>query len=116
MPARICRHLLRRSTNCIGPLAHTWRQSIIVVGKAAVPLGKDADGNETTAPVVVPFKLTPASLTADLGDGLTVKGMTGKAFEALRAVFDEDGGEMVPSGLPGFPEGGVVAVTRDAWR
>lgn len=48
----------------------------------------DADGNETTAPVVVPFKVMSASLS----DGV-LKGESAKAFEALRVVIEEDGGE-----------------------
>jgi hypothetical protein len=75
----------------------------------------DADGNETTAPVVVPFKVTPASLTATTDDGLNLKGESAKAFESLRAIFDEDAGEEAPLGSEDFPDG-VPTVSRDAWR
>jgi hypothetical protein len=75
----------------------------------SVSLGIDADGNETTAPVVVPFKATPASHTAIVDGGSTLKGMTANAFEALRAVLDEDG-EAAPVGSPDFPVG-VLTVT-----
>jgi hypothetical protein len=81
----------------------------------SVTLGTDADGNETTAPVVVPVKVTPASLTVTIDGGLNLKGESAKAFESLRAVLEEDGGEAPPPDSPGFPEG-VLTVTRDAWR
>ncbi|MGX4804347.1 AAA family ATPase [Bradyrhizobium guangdongense] len=73
----------------------------------SVSLGKDADGNETTAPVVVPASVTP-------NDGSNLKGNTAKAQESLRAVIAEEG-QSPPAGSPGFPEGVVVA-GRDAWR
>ena len=46
----------------------------------SVTLGTDADGNETTAPVVVPFKVTPASLTVTIDGGLNLKSTTAKSF------------------------------------
>ncbi|SFI32637.1 AAA family ATPase [Bradyrhizobium sp. Gha] len=80
----------------------------------SVSLGVDPDGNETTAPVVVPTKVTPASLTASTDDGLNLRGNTAKAFESLRAVLEEDRGEPGPIDL-GYPDG-VPTVPRDAWR
>ncbi|WP_298883899.1 AAA family ATPase [uncultured Bradyrhizobium sp.] len=80
----------------------------------SVSLGFDSDGNETTAPVVVPTKVTPASLTASTDDGLNLRGNTAKAFESLRAVLEEDGGEPGPVDL-GYPDG-IPTLPRDAWR
>ncbi|MBR0792696.1 AAA family ATPase [Bradyrhizobium manausense] len=80
----------------------------------SVSLGVDPDGNETTAPVVVPTKVMPGSLTASTDDGLNLRGNTAKAFEALRTVLEKDGGEPGPVDL-GYPDG-VPTVTRDAWR
>ncbi|MCG2630957.1 AAA family ATPase [Bradyrhizobium sp. WYCCWR 13023] len=73
----------------------------------SVSLGKDAEGDETTAPVVVPAKVTP-------NDGSNLKGSTEKALDSLRAVLAEDG-RTPPAGSPGFHEG-VVAANRTAWR
>jgi hypothetical protein len=73
----------------------------------SVGLGKDADGNVTTAPVVV-------QADAAKQDGSNLKGNTAKALDALATVIDEDG-ESPPAGSPGFPEGIVVA-RRDVWR
>lgn len=73
----------------------------------SVPLGKDADGNETTAPVVV-----QATVVSD--DFSKLKGNAGKALDSLRAVIDQDG-QSPPEGSLSFPEGIVVA-SRDAWR
>jgi hypothetical protein len=73
----------------------------------SVPLGKDADGNETTAPVVVQAKIAP-------DDGSNLKGSTEKALESLERAIEQHG-ECPPDGSPGFPDG-VVTVTRDQWR
>jgi hypothetical protein len=80
----------------------------------SILLAVNSDGKETTAPVVVPIKVTPASLTVTV-EGRMLSGETAKAFEALRAVLDDDGGETPPSDTPGFPEG-VLTVSRSAWR
>jgi hypothetical protein len=81
----------------------------------SVSLGLDEDGNETTAPVAVLFKVTPAGLTATIDGGSNLRGESATAFESLRDVLDGDGGEASPPGPPGFPDG-VLTVTRDAWR
>jgi hypothetical protein len=73
----------------------------------SVDLGTDADGNVTTAPVVV-------QVDTVTNDGSNLKGSLEKALDSLRAVIDEDG-QLPPAGSPGFPEGVVVA-SRDAWR
>ena len=73
----------------------------------SVPLGTDAAGTITTAPVVV-------QSDGPKTDGSNLKGNAGKALDSLRAVIDEDG-QSPPAGSPGFPDGIVVA-SRDAWR
>lgn len=73
----------------------------------SVELGTDADGNVTTAPVVV-------QVDAAKHDGSNLKGNAAKALESLKAAIEADGGRP-PAGSPGFPQG-VLAVTRDAWR
>lgn len=73
----------------------------------SVDLGTDADGNVTTAPVVVPAD-------ASKQDGSNLKGNAGKALDALRHAINEDG-ESPPDASPGFPEG-IVAARRDVWR
>jgi hypothetical protein len=73
----------------------------------SVPLGVDADGNETTAPVVVSFKVMPA-------DGSNLRRNADKVLDALRTVIDEDG-QRPPPGSPGFPDCVIVA-PRHAWR
>jgi hypothetical protein len=73
----------------------------------SVPLGKDADGNETTAPVVVPAQVSP-------DDGSNLKSNADKVLDALHAVI-EAGGIQPPPGAPDLPEG-TVAAPRYAWR
>lgn len=75
----------------------------------SIDLGTDADGNVTTAPVVVQADTVPCKT-----DGSNLKGNAAKALESLRATMEADG-KSPPAGSPGFPEG-VLAVTQDAWR
>ena len=74
----------------------------------SVPLGTDADGNVTTAPVVK--QIAAASVT----DGSNLKGQSAKALESLERAIESHGVEP-PMGSAGFPSG-VVAVDRDRWR
>ncbi|MEH2485772.1 AAA family ATPase [Bradyrhizobium sp. AZCC 2230] len=75
----------------------------------SVELGTNADGDVTTAPVVVQADAAPSKT-----DGSNLKGNAAKALQSLKAAVEADG-ESPPAGSPGFPEG-VLAVTRDAWR
>jgi hypothetical protein len=75
----------------------------------SVALGTDADGNVTTAPVVVQ--------TDTLANGFTVKGQAAKrkghaasAFESLERAIETS--ESPPDGS----SDGVVTVSRDEWR
>ena len=74
----------------------------------SVPLGTDADGTVTTAPVVVHADAVPDF------DVTKLKGHTAKAFDSLERVIEAHG-ECPPDGSPGFPDG-VVTVSRDEWR
>jgi AAA domain len=74
----------------------------------SVDLGTDADGNVTTAPVVVQAHAVPDF------DVTKLKGHTAKAFESLERAIEAHG-ECPPDGSPGFPDG-VVTVSRDQWR
>jgi AAA domain-containing protein len=74
----------------------------------SIALGADADGNVTTAPVVV--RTTDTAKT----DGSNLTGNTAKAFDSLERAIEQYG-ECVPDGSPGFPDG-VCAVTRDMWQ
>lgn len=73
----------------------------------SVPLGTDAYGKVTTAPVVVQTDVVTF-------DGSNLKGQSAKALEALERAIQEYG-QCPPDGSPGFPDG-VVTVTRDQWR
>jgi hypothetical protein len=73
----------------------------------SVPVGADADGKLTTAPVVVQADVVTS-------DGSNLKGNTAKAMDALELAIEEHG-ECPPDGSVGFPDG-VVTVTRDQWR
>jgi hypothetical protein len=73
----------------------------------SVGLGKDADGNVTTAPVVV-------QADASKQGGSNLKGNAAKALDCLRTVIEEDG-ESPPAGSPGFPDG-IVAARREVGR
>jgi AAA domain len=73
----------------------------------SVALGIDADGNITTAPVVVQADTTPA-------DGSNLKSHSAKALESLEQVIEEHG-QRVPDNSSGFPDG-TVAVPPDTWR
>ena len=73
----------------------------------SVGLGKDADGNVTTAPVVV-------QTDAAKQDGSNLKGNTAKALDSLKRAIEAHG-ECPPDGSPGF-EDDVPTVTRDQWR
>jgi AAA domain len=73
----------------------------------SVPLGVDADGNETTAPVVVPAKVTP-------DDGSNLRSNADKVLDALRAVI-EVGEQSLPADAPALPDG-ILAAPRHAWR
>ncbi|MDH2341547.1 AAA family ATPase [Bradyrhizobium sp. SSUT77] len=75
----------------------------------SVELGTDADGNVTTAPVVVQANALPCKT-----DGSNLKGNAAKAMGSLRVAIEADG-ESPPAGSPGFPND-TLAVTRDAWR
>jgi hypothetical protein len=59
----------------------------------SVALGTDADGNITSAPVVVQASTAPA-------DGSNLKGSRAKAFDSLERAIEEHGGP----------------ITRDQWR
>ena len=74
----------------------------------SVPLGTDADGKVTTAPVVIQAEAIATN------DGSNMKGNAAKALDSLRAVMDEEG-QSPPPGASGFPVGAVV-VARDTWR
>jgi hypothetical protein len=67
----------------------------------------DAEGNVTTAPVVV-------QVDGAKHDGSNLKGNTGKALDALARAIEEYG-ETPPDGTPGFPDG-VVTARRDQRR
>jgi hypothetical protein len=71
-----------------------------------VELGTDANGEVTTAPVVVQAEAVL--------DGFSLKGQSAKVFESLERAIEQHG-ECPPDGSPGFPDG-VVTVTRDQWR
>ncbi|WP_428841254.1 AAA family ATPase [Bradyrhizobium barranii] len=75
----------------------------------SVELGTNADGDVTTAPVVIQADAAPCKT-----DGSNLKGNAAKALASLKATIEADG-ESPPAGSPGFPES-VLAVTRDAWR
>jgi AAA domain len=66
----------------------------------SVPLGTDADGNVTSAPVVVQASTSPA-------DGSNLKGSRAKAFDSLERAIEEHGE---------CPDDGPTSVTRDQWR
>jgi hypothetical protein len=74
----------------------------------SVKLGTDADGNVTTAPVVVQVE------TVKSFDGADLKGNAGKAFDSFKLALAEHG-LLSPEGARGFPDG-VVTVSRDEWR
>jgi AAA domain len=76
-------------------------------GLESVPLGTDADGKVTTAPVVVPSDVVTF-------DGSNLKGQSAKALESLERSIEEHG-ECPPDGSPGFPDG-VMPVNREQWR
>ncbi|WP_050043597.1 AAA family ATPase [Bradyrhizobium sp. LTSPM299] len=73
----------------------------------SVELGMDADGNVTTAPVVV-------QVDGAKHDGTNLKGTTGKALDSLKLAIQEHG-ETPPEGSAGFPDG-IVTATREQWR
>jgi hypothetical protein len=73
-----------------------------------VPLGTDADGNVTTAPVVVPADIVPDF------DVTKLKGNAAKAFDSLERAIEAHG-ECPPDGSRGFPSG-VVTANREHWR
>jgi hypothetical protein len=73
----------------------------------SVELGTDADGNVTTAPVVVQVETART-------DGSNLKGSLEKALDALERAIEQHG-ECPPDGTPGFPDG-VCMVSRDEWR
>jgi hypothetical protein len=74
----------------------------------SIALGTDADGNVTTAPVVVPVDMVKPF------DGADLTGNTAKALDALKRAIEQHG-ECPPNGSRGFPDG-VATVTRDQWR
>ncbi|MDH2354894.1 AAA family ATPase [Bradyrhizobium sp. SSUT112] len=73
----------------------------------SVELGTDADGNVTTAPVVV-------QVDGAKHDGSNLKGNTAKALDSLRRAIQEHG-QCAPDGSPGFTDG-VPTASRDEWR
>jgi hypothetical protein len=73
----------------------------------SVALGTDADGNITTAPIVVQADTT-------VSDGSNMKGSRAKAFEALERAIEQQG-ECLPDGSPGVPDGTIIVI-RDQWR
>jgi hypothetical protein len=73
----------------------------------SIDLGVDADGNVTTAPVVV-------QVDTVLTDSSNLKGSLEKALDALERAIEQHG-ECPPDGTPGFPDG-VCTVSRDEWR
>jgi hypothetical protein len=73
----------------------------------SVDLGSDADGNVTSAPVVV-------QADASKQNGSNLKGNTAKALDALKRAIQAHG-ECLPDRSPGF-EDNVPTVTRDQWR
>ena len=73
----------------------------------SVDLGSDADGNVTSAPVVV-------QADASKQNGSNLKGNTVKALDSLKRSIEAHG-ECPPDGSPGF-EDDVLTVTRDQWR
>jgi hypothetical protein len=73
----------------------------------SVELGKDADGNVTTAPVVF-------QVDGPKTDGSNLKGHTAKAFESFGLALAEHG-QLPPDGSPGFPDG-LRVVSRDRWQ
>lgn len=74
---------------------------------ASVPLGTDATGTVTTAPVVI-----QADAVAEAGSKL--KGQSEKALESLERAIGDHGVEP-PTGSPGYPAG-VFMVNREQWR
>jgi hypothetical protein len=74
----------------------------------SIALGTDAEGNVTTAPVVVQVD------TVKPFDGADLKGNTAKALDSLERAIEAHG-ECPPDGSPGFPDG-VCTVSRDQWR
>jgi hypothetical protein len=73
----------------------------------SVDLGSDADGNVTSAPVVV-------QADASKQNGSNLKGNTAKALDALKRAIQAHG-ECLPDCSPGL-EDNVPTVTRDQWR
>ena len=73
----------------------------------SVPLGTDAAGTITTAPVVI-------QADGPKTDGSNLKGNTAKAFDSLTRAIHEHG-QCAPEGSPGFPDD-VPTASRDQWR
>jgi hypothetical protein len=73
----------------------------------SVPLGTDADGKVTTAPVVVPADMVTY-------DGSNLKGQSAKALDSFKIAVAEHG-QLSPEGSHGFPEG-LSVVSRDKWQ
>lgn len=73
----------------------------------SVELGTEADGNVTTAPVVVP-------VDGSKHDGSNLKGHTAKALDSLERAIQEHG-LCAPDGSRGIPDG-VQTVSREEWR
>jgi hypothetical protein len=91
---------------CTG--ANDGEEGVVTAFKLeSVDLGTDADGNVTTAPVVVPAD-------ASKQDGSNLKGNTAKALDSLKRAIQEHG-VCPPDGSPGF-EDDIPTVTRDQWR
>ncbi len=79
----------------------------------SVDLGTDADGNVTTAPVVVQVDALPDGFNVG-GHAARVKGHAASALDSLERAIEANG-EWPPDGSPGFPDG-VCTVSRDQWR
>jgi hypothetical protein len=73
----------------------------------SVPLGTDAAGNVTTAPVVI--QADPVA-----SEGSNLKGQTAKALDSLERAIEAHGTEP-PVGSPGFPSG-VILASREQWK
>jgi hypothetical protein len=73
----------------------------------SITLGTDANGEPTTAPVVIQTEVVTY-------DGSNLKGNNAKALESLEHAIASNG-QCPPEGSAGFPDG-VKTVSRDEWR
>jgi len=75
----------------------------------SVELGRDADGNVTTAPVVVQVDAVPCKT-----DGSNLRSSGAKALDSLKLAIQQHS-QCAPDGSPGFVDG-APTVNRDEWR